>query len=108
MTLYKVLPGGMSSCKSLAFAAVPTRITLMGTAPNRPRCAWCTHPLDVHGAYGLRHRRLQVRTDGGVAMAVKAYPCACRMCEGFCPSEVHHHRAKCHWCKRDVHVWEMD
>ena len=31
--------------------AIP-RITLMGTEPNRPRCAWCTHPLDVHGAYG--------------------------------------------------------
>ena len=32
---------------------VPTRITLLiGTVPNRPRCAWCTHPLDVHGAYG--------------------------------------------------------
>ena len=31
----------------------PTRITLMGTEPNRPRCnAWCAHPLDVHGAYG--------------------------------------------------------
>ena len=36
------------------------RITLMGTVPNRPRCAWCTHPLDVHGALRLRHRRLQV------------------------------------------------
>ena len=33
-------------------ADTPTRITLMGTVPNRPRCAWCTHPLDVHGAYG--------------------------------------------------------
>ena len=32
--------------------AVPARITLMGTEPNRPRCAWCAHPLDVHGAYG--------------------------------------------------------
>ena len=30
----------------------PTRIVLMGTEPNRPRCAWCAHPLDVHGAYG--------------------------------------------------------
>ena len=49
---YSVLPGGRSSCKSLAFAAVPTRITLLGTVPNRPRCAWCTHPMDVHGAYG--------------------------------------------------------
>ena len=30
------------------------RITLMVhfAEPNRPRCAWCAHPLDVHGAYG--------------------------------------------------------
>ena len=31
---------------------ITARITLMGTEPNRPRCAWCTHPLDVHDAYG--------------------------------------------------------
>ena len=57
---YIVLPGGRSSCKSLAFAnasaagrqALLTRITLLGTVPNLPRCAWCTHPMDHHGPYG--------------------------------------------------------
>ena len=30
-----------------------TRITLMPVKPSgRLRCAWCAHPLDVHGAYG--------------------------------------------------------
>ena len=43
------LSGSATSMYSDSGQASPTRITLLGTVPNRPRCAWCTHPLDVHG-----------------------------------------------------------
>ena len=47
-------------------ALTATRITLMGTEPNRPRCAWCTHPLDVHGAYGCDTDDCRCGTGRGV------------------------------------------
>ena len=65
---YKVIPGGRSSCKSLAFAnasdagrqALLTRITLMGTERTARVARLVCAPAGRSRCLRLRHRRLQV------------------------------------------------